>query len=208
MAGNSGKQHGPDINKQQIGAIYASALLGVAEDSGTTDEVLDEFQSLVDDVLDELPDLDAVLSSPRVSHDDKAGLLDGAFAAGMNGQLLTFLKVVSAHGRLDCLRAIYRAARDRHDEGRGLLSVQLTTAEPVADGLHARVNDALRSALKAEVRVRFETDPALIGGMVVRVRDTVYDGSVANRLKRLRVRALEGTFQSMIGAMERFTGGT
>lgn len=193
-----------DIGRQQIGSVYGKALLAVTEKSSTTAAVLYEFESVVSDVLAELPDFDAVLSSPRVPNDEKIRILDAAFESRMSEQLLTFLKVVCSHDRLDCLREIYIAARHLHNENLGLIEVKVTSANTISSDLKGNIETTLRDVLHSEIMVAYQVDPNLIGGMVVRAGDTVFDGSVVNHLEQLRIEALERSFQATIGVLDRF----
>jgi len=193
-----------DTGQQQVGAIYAKALLGSAEAVGNAAELVEELESFVKDVLDKLPDLDAVLSSPRVSHDEKVGLLDRVFAKRMSPSLQTFLKVVSAHGRLDCLRAIAQAARAELNRTAGIVVVEVTTAEPIDAGLEKQIKKSLSRSLGQDVQIRSRTDSAIIGGMVVRIGDKVFDGSVANQLGTLREQAISKMAQEIRAGKDRF----
>ncbi len=204
MGSDRSERRGADIGRQQLGRVYAKAFLGAMEKSGVTDQCMAEFDSLIHDVLDRFPALDATLSSPRVSVEEKNSLLDRVFGAKMSDSLLTFLKVVAGRGRLDCLREIHDQARRQLNEQRGLVEVHLTTVEPVSSALGAQIADALQSSLGRKVQLRQSTDPDLIGGMVVRVGDKVFDGSVVNQLARLRAETLEKTVQEMRNAADRF----
>jgi F-type H+-transporting ATPase subunit delta len=207
MPEDSKKNSVGDIGRQQVGTIYAKALLGATEKTASTDDVLVEFGSLVHDALDRFPGLDDTLSSPRVPAEEKTLLLDRVFGTRMSESLLIFLKVVCAHGRLDCLREIYQSALRQVNELRGLIEVQLTTAEPVDRLLVGQITDVLQKSLGRQVLLRETYDADLIGGMVVRVGDKIYDGSVANRLAQLRTEALDRTVQEIRGATARFTSG-
>src|SRR5688572_19047662 len=121
-----------DPGRQQIGTVYAKAILGAAEKQGLTDVVLEELQSLVEDVLDKLPQLREALQSPRLDAEQKIALLDKAFAGRMQPLLLTSLKVLARHGRLDCLRAILSEAKKIHNEIRGRVEVRVATATPIS----------------------------------------------------------------------------
>ena len=193
-----------DTGQQQVGAIYAKALLGSAEAVGNAAKLVEELESFVKDVLDKLPDLDAVLSSPRVSHDEKVGLLDRVFAKRMSPSLQTFLKVVSAHGRLDCLRAIAQAARAELNRTAGIVVVEVTTAEPIDAGLEKQIKKSLSRSLGQDVQIRSRTDSTIIGGMVVRIGDKVFDGSVANQLETLREQAISKMAQEIRAGKDRF----
>ncbi|MBW3600322.1 MAG: ATP synthase F1 subunit delta, partial [Planctomycetes bacterium] len=161
-------------------------------------------RSVVEDVLAKLPSFDAVLKSPRVSHEEKVRLLHKSFQGKMSATLLNFLKVVSRHGRLDALRAIHRAAQKLHHERMGRVEVLVRTAEPLPEEIHARIADRLRAALGREPVLRMEVEPELIGGVVIRVGDTVYDGSVAHQLVRLREETAAKIARELRRAGERF----
>tara|TARA_B100000809_G_scaffold261858_1_gene311589 strand:- start:411 stop:1040 length:630 start_codon:yes stop_codon:yes gene_type:complete len=202
---STAENSGFDIDRQQVGKVYARALLGATAKLDSTGAVLDEFQSLIRDVLDQMPGFDAVLASPRVTSDQKLAILDKAFAGRMREELLVFLKVVAGKGRLDCLRAMLRESLRLDNEVRGVVEVRVSTAHAVTRDVQDSVSAALSSALSSEVEMQYNVLPGLIGGMVVRVGDRVFDGSVVNRLEQLRGHALQGTFQEMIGTLDRFT---
>ena len=202
---STAENSGFDIDRQQVGKVYARALLGATAKLDSTGAVLDEFQSLIRDVLDQIPGFDAVLASPRVTSDQKLAILDKAFAGRMREELLVFLKVVAGKGRLDCLRAMLRESLRLDNEARGVVEVRVSTAYAVTRDVQDSVSAALSAALSSEVEMQYNVLPGLIGGMVVRVGDRVFDGSVVNRLEQLRGHALQGTFQEMIGTLDRFT---
>lgn len=192
----------PDL--KHLGNIYAKALFGATEKAGTTDEVLEELDSFVDDVIGKLPNLEATLCSPRVPPSGKTQMLDKAFRGKMATELLHFLKVVANHGRFECLRAIRRALRDICNESRNRVEVDLRTANPLTDNLLDKVVGRLKEVLGSDVVVNTQVDPDLIGGLVVRVGDTVFDGSVANRLVQLRKSAVDKAVQEIRQSLDRF----
>ncbi len=119
----------PDVGREQIGEIYARALLGAAQSAGETAEVLDELDALIDEAFANSPKLEIVFASLLVKHEEKTALLDRIFQPRLSRLLLNFLKVVSRHGRLDCLRAIRQRARKLYEEMQGSVRVRLTTAD-------------------------------------------------------------------------------
>lgn len=193
-----------DSEQKHLGDVYAKALLGATESAGNTGQVLDEFDALVGDVLDKLPKLDAALASPRVPEEAKLEMLDKAFGGNMSVTLLSFLKVVCEHRRFDCVRAMNRAAHTLQNELTGRVDVQITTVEPLTDELCTRVADRLEELLGKKVNLTTQIDADLIGGLEVRVGDTVYDASVLGRLGRLREEAVERTSQAIRQSLERF----
>ena len=204
MADNGQSEGGFDQGREHLGHEYGKALLGAAEKSGAVDRVLEELESLVDDVLNKLPLMDATLSSPRVDLNEKLQLIDTAFKGKMSPVLLNFLKVLVEHGRFGSIRAIRRAARKVYNELRGRMEVTVRTATPLSNPLRQTIIDRLKAQLGKEVDLKTQVDPDLLGGIVLKIGDTLYDGSLKNRLERTRGVALEATMASIRKATERF----
>jgi F-type H+-transporting ATPase subunit delta len=205
MAKSREKSAAPDTARQRVGSVYAKALLGAAEKVGQTPAVLEELDSLVADVLDRLPDFDAALRTPRITHEEKVQMLDRVFARKMSALLLNFLKVVSQHERLDCLRAIQRAARKLYNEMQRRVEVLVVTAAPVSNQLRSTIAARLGQLLGREVVLSAEVNPELLGGLVVRVGDTIYDGSLAGKLKAMEAVTLDRATQTIRQSLERFS---
>ena len=193
-----------DTDQQHVGGVYAKAVLGAAVKLGLARQILEEMDSFVVDVLDRLPMLEATLASPRVPLEAKYRLLDKALGARMSPMLLNAMKVIGRHRRFDCLRAIRRALHEQYDKLLVRVEVQVRSAQPLPEALRVAVVARMETMLGAEVRLIESVDPNLIGGLVVRVGDRVYDASVANWLVRLRKEAIEKTAQTIKEALERF----
>lgn len=194
-----------DTARQRVGTVYAKALLGAAEKAGQTDAVLAELESLVGEVLDKLPDFDEALRTPRIAHEEKVRLLDRVFGGRMSPLLLNFLKVVSQHERLDCLRAIERAARTLYNQLRHRVEVLVESATPISNQLQYTIASRLKQILGRDVVLSTDVNPDLLGGLVVRVGDTVYDGSLAGRLKQMKAVTLQRTTDTIRESLERFS---
>jgi F-type H+-transporting ATPase subunit delta len=133
-------------------------------------------------------------------------MLDKVLGGRASESLLTFLKVVGNHGRLDCLRQIRREARKYFNDLRNRMEVSVATAQPLTDELRGRIYDTLRASLGRDVELDATVDEALIGGMIVRVGDTVYDSSLRNRLNQMRSQAVGRVGQEIRERAERFAG--
>lgn len=192
-----------DTERQYIGTVYAKGLLGAAEKANQVTQVVDELESIVVDVLPQLPKLKLLLESPRVPMEVKEKVLNQSFSAG-SSVLLTFLKVVCRHGRFDCLRVISRTAIALLQEQTGVVEVRVTTAELVPESMHEELKTKLGQILEKQVVIRTETDADILGGLVVRVGDTVFDGSVANQLSQIRRTAVDQAMQQIRQSLDRF----
>jgi len=197
-----------DAGRQHLGAVYAKALLGAAEQAGQTDRVVEELEAIVSDVLDKLPVLEEAMRTPRLTHEERLPIIDKAFGGRISATLLTFLKVVSRHGRLDCLRAIARAARKQLDTARGRVEVHIESAAPLSNPLRERIKSRLSQLLGREVILKTSLNDDLLGGLMVRVGDTVYDASLAARLKRMEAVTLDHTKQTLRESLSRFAVST
>jgi F-type H+-transporting ATPase subunit delta len=193
-----------DIGRGRIGATYAKAFLAVAEKSGRPEELLKELQGLVEQVIERFPDFDRTLSSPRVSVEEI--MIDRVFAGRVSDELLKFLHVVSQHGRIDCLREIAESAVEQFQVARGMVTVSVITAAPINNDLQQRIRQALSDKLHRQVELKVSVDADILGGLIVRVGDTVFDGSIANQLQQLRTDAVERTYEQLRQSAEQLAG--
>jgi F-type H+-transporting ATPase subunit delta len=197
------KSKAVNVAAQRIAAVYAKALVGAAEKAGTLDAAVDELNS-VSAALVQFPELEAVLGSTLIAHEDKVQTLDRIFKSKVSPLVLDFLKVLSKHSRLDITRAVGLEVQKLQDELRGRVRVELRTATPLDDGLARSVQASLRNILRGEPVVDPAVDPSLIGGIVLRVGDTVYDGSVARQLKQAREQMLNRSIHEIQSGRDRF----
>jgi F-type H+-transporting ATPase subunit delta len=193
-----------DVGVERIADVYAKALLRAAGQAGQTQAVLDELDALVAEVLRRFPKLETVLGSALVSHEEKLGILDRVFAGRLGPLLLNFLKVVSRHGRLDCLRAIHRRAHVLNEQMQGRVRVRLTTATPVDDAAAAQICQSLGAMLGGDAILERVVDPELIGGALLRVGDTIYDASIANQLQVIRQQMIDRSVHEIQSRRDRF----
>ena len=155
-------------------------------------------------VVDRYPRLEAVFASILVSPEEKSALLDRMLKGRASAILLNFLKVVARHGRLDCLRAIHLQSHVVYDKLRNRIPVRLSTATPLDPAVLAEIAQNLRAKLGGEPVIQQEVDPSLIGGAVLRIGDTIYDGSVANQLQNLRQQMIEKSAHEIQSRRDRF----
>lgn len=209
MAAETSQSESPGVGKEaQLGLIYAKALLAVTERAGVSETAVEELTSVARDVMPKIPSLRLALTSPRFSLAEKESLLDKAFGGRMNGQLLTFLKVVARHGRLAYVGEISRAAVKLLDQLRNRLEVIVRSATPLSAEDLALLQSRLSTKLKAEVRLVTEVRPELIGGIVIKVGDTLYDASVTSQLAKMRTETIAKAVEAIRTQSSRFAAAT
>ncbi len=175
-----------DDESMHVGPIYAKALLAAVSSNGNVDSVMEQFHSLIHDVLDKQPVLEMALANPKLPSDEKIRVLDKVFAGKMDATLLTFLKVVSRRGRLNAIRGIYRAAASLRDEAVGRVRVLVTTAQQLDEAALKSLKEKLQNLFKKDVAITSKVDATILGGLIVRVGDMVFDGSVDGQLNLLK----------------------
>ncbi len=179
-----------DTDQQQVADVYAKALIGVTEKAGVSDQVLADYATVVDAVDSLLPRA-AVFVFGGIPRDDMLGVLDRTFGGRVHPLLLNFLKVLAEHNRLNCLRVIYMASTELLDKLRSRIRVKVTTATPLPDSKAEELKVILRRATGAEPVLISKVDSKVIGGLIVQVGDTVYDGSVMAQLEHMRTRLID-----------------
>jgi F-type H+-transporting ATPase subunit delta len=169
---------------------YARALAAVISEQKldliATQGQLDSFASL----LEESADLREVLADPSIPEPQKLKVLDGLGARlGLSRPVRNFIAVIIHHQRLHELADMIAAYRNVAEEDSGIAEVEITTARPLDDSNRRLLEQqAARLAGEPRVQATYREDPALLGGAVVKVGSTVYDGSVRGQLEQMRQR--------------------
>ena len=190
-----------DTGAEQLGKTYARALIGAAQSAGIADKIIDQLGSVVDDCLAVSPQLRAAFASPQIDNNEKIKVIDRLFGESCDPLLVKFLKVMAGRGRVAHVDAVRAAAGTIHDEMLGRLVATVQTAVPLDDALRSKIVEQIGSIMQKHVRLSESVDPALVGGMVIRVGDRVFDSSVSNRLDTLARRTRNG-FSSQL--LQRF----
>jgi F-type H+-transporting ATPase subunit delta len=192
-----------DPSSQAVARTYADALLDAA---GTgTDGVLEELGSFVDDVLDKLPDLREIFFSRIVGREEKIRLIDRVFSQRSSPIVANFLRVLVRHDRIELVPLIVREARLRHEVRSGRRRIQIKTALPLSDQAKEQLRSRLAQSLPFDPILETQVDPSLIGGIVIRVADTVYDSSLATRVAQLRERIQQRSLHEIQSGRDRFS---
>ncbi len=194
-----------DTVEWRAAQVYAQALLAASEQAQVTEGMMEEFDSLVADVLEKLPKLEAVWESAFVEEDAKEAMIEKALAGKASPVFLSFLKVVSRHGRLNMLRLIHLALHEEYNKARKRVTVMVSTAEPLDAAAEKRIIEELQNRLQLQPVLDKHVHPELIGGIVLRVGDRVFDGSIATQLKGLREQMLERSVHEIQSRRDRFS---
>lgn len=170
-----------------LGQVYAKALLELAAAQGQTDAVATETAALLA-LVDADAQLGALLSNPKFGKAEQSALVLRVFKGRVSDLTLRFLQVVAAKGRLAQLGEILASVQSAIAHLRGEIDVLAT----VPAALDAAATDKLRAeiakSLGKSVVLATKVDPAILGGITLRIGDQLIDASVATRLKKMNVR--------------------
>lgn len=176
------------MSVQMIARRYASALADVILERGEAKEVQHELQQW-EELLQSSASLQEVFRNPTIALDQKRAVLNKLLDRAKPRPITTnFLKVLLQNQRLTELPEINRKLAEILDERAGMVAASVTTAHPVPANIQQSLAERLTAVTQKKVRLNFEQDPDLIGGLVTRIGSTVYDGSVRNQLQLIRQR--------------------
>jgi F-type H+-transporting ATPase subunit delta len=166
---------------------YAHAFAAVAASShletAATQQQLNDFSG----TLAGSRELREVLMNPSIAADQKLKVLDAiAGRIGMFPQVRNFLAVVMDHQRLAELNEILADYHRIADEQSNLAEAEITSARPLNDQDRAELEAQVAKLAGGRVRTTYHQDPTLLGGAVVRIGSTVYDGSIRAQLQQLK----------------------
>ena len=164
---------------------YAEALFAAGADFS---EVLDAVAGAIQ--ADER--IAITLDSPRVSKTAKSQILERALKGEAPREFVRFLQAIVRRGRQGLLAEIAQEYQVLLDQKLDRVHAGVTLAEEADPRTQKQVVERLTKALGHEVRAYFRSDPRILGGVVVRVGDRIYDGSVRRRLTALQRRMLTG----------------
>lgn len=191
-----------DTDQQQLGETYAKALLGLSDKPKQVDTYVDQLSNVAQ-VVNDLPKLRAIFESPQIGIDQKTKLIEKSFGK-MDTKVINFLKVLARNGRFNCLAATAVSAEKLRDEVAGRIQGELTTAAKVDQKVIDRIAERLSKVVGKEVKLTSKVDAKVIGGMVIRIGDTVYDGSVVNQLAQVRTKAVQKAADAIREKLDRF----
>ena len=180
-----------DATVSGMAGRYASALFELALENSQVGPVQVDL-GVFDALIAGNPDLLRLVRSPVFGADEQekalAAVLD---KAGIGGIAAKFLGVVTGNRRLFAVPAMIEAFLAKLAERRGEVAAEVTTAQPLSDSQHAALSEQLRRTVGRRVSVDVRVDPALIGGLVVKVGSRMIDGSLRSKLQRLQI-AMKG----------------
>jgi F-type H+-transporting ATPase subunit delta len=173
---------------------YAAALMEAAGTGRAVTAVARDLES-VRTLLQGSRELRLLLASPVVSGPKKRAVVDALFGKRLGVTTMTFLRLLVEKGREPLLLPIVEDFLALRDAREGIVHVDVTTAVPLPAAQQKALTATLEQLTGKSIRLRCTEDAAVRGGLVVKIGDTVLDGSVRNQLVRLHQRFVAGAAQ-------------
>jgi len=175
---------------EELAQVYARSLFEVAREQGKLDELREQLAQFAD-ALDQNRDLAVFFFSPYFSTNEKqealGGLLDGADPALMN-----FLALLIENHRMPVIFRIRHEFERLWDEENRTLAVEITSAIELDPAMTEGLGKTIGERAGRKVTLAARVDPDILGGIVVRVGNSILDASIRNRLEQLRRHVAQG----------------
>ena len=164
---------------------YATALFGLARDEQQIDAVSRSLDS-IEAATAESADFRALVTSPLIGRAD-AGKTIRALVPSLGLDPITgrFLGVLADNGRLAELKSVIRIVRELASDHRGETKAEVTSAYPLGDDQIAALKSKLKARVGRDVSIDLHVDPALLGGIIVRLGSQMIDASIRTKLNTL-----------------------
>ncbi len=169
---------------EEIAEVYSRSLFEVAREAGVLDRVHDELGQFAD-ALDESNDLRVFFFSPYFSSQEKKDGIERV-VEGADEHFLRFLQLLAEKHRMPALFRIRRNFDDLWAKENRLLSASVTSAVDLDERTIEGIGKRIEEETGQRVELTSKVDPEVLGGIVVRVGNTIMDASVRSRLERLR----------------------
>lgn len=171
---------------------YARALLAIGQEEGQTRRILEETERF-ERLVAETPPLREILEAVQVNRQDKKAALQATLApAGFLPSTRNFLFLLVDKGRMNILSSIVSELRRLIERFEGIERVEVSVPMPLAGPQRDLLQSILEQQTGKKVVLEEKVDPAVLGGMVVKVGSTVYDGSARMQIGQIRVNLEKG----------------
>ncbi len=169
---------------EELAEVYARSLFEVARDTGTLDVVREQLGQVADAVAGDR-ELQTFFFSPYFSVPEKEEGFDRAFT-GTDPIVRNFLGLLIEKHRMPVLFRVRQRFEAMWQEENRVLPVQITSAIPLDEATVRSIGDRIGSQTGRRIQLSADVDPDVLGGLVLRVGNSVVDASIRNRLENLR----------------------
>ena len=174
-----------------VAKAYGEALFELAMEKQNPESFLEEAKGILQ-ILEDNPEFDKLMTHPKISKLEKEELVGNVFEGRVSREMTGFLKLIVNKERYGEVKNIIRYFAERLQEERGIGTAFVTTAVELSEDQKKAVRDKLLSTTSYKVmEMDYKVDPAIIGGMIIRIKDRVVDSSVRTKLEEMKKQLLQ-----------------
>ena len=173
-----------------FGREYGEGLYGLCAEEGITQDVLQEMRCLKEE-FQKNPDFIRLLCNMSLPKQERVQIADQALKGQIHGYLLNFIKILVERGAMYSYEECLEAYLDCYNREHQVVEAEVITAKPLDEGQRGKLIEKLKKMTGKEVVLREETDPSLMGGVLLQMDGKRYDNTLRSRLNSIR--------QTMIG---------
>jgi len=167
---------------------YAAALLSLAGEGAAAETVAADLDRVAEVVA--TPGARLILDDPRSPVAARVSAVEAAAGAPVNPAVHTLMTMLAGRRHLAALPAIAEAMHEARDVRNGISTARVSTPSEIGAEERSKIETQAKAIAGGAVRVTYDIDPSLVGGVTLRVGDLLIDGSVKGRLARMRERIL------------------
>lgn len=171
---------------------YAQALYQDALQKKCVERV-DEDILMINESIAGSPELDRFFHDPILTADKKSKVVDALFADTVHATTLSLLQLLVSKGRESLFSQVASSYKAMRDKQLGIVEAEVRVALPLNVADEKKVVEGIEAMTGKKVRLNATVDPQILGGLIIRVGDTVYDRSVLHQLNTLRGRLEQST---------------
>lgn len=170
---------------RSVARRYAEAFFSIAQDKNKIEEYELELKKVVES-LDEVENLREYFTHLLIPAKDKKELIQKLYQEQLSPVTMNFILMLIDKKRESYLETIYNEYVEMADESRDIKKAELIAASEVSDEVFKTLEEKLSSTMGKTIQLRVSVDPALLGGVKLRIGDQIIDGTIAKRLDMLK----------------------
>jgi len=192
-----------DVSAQRVARVYAEAMLNTSAEKGKEQNVVDAFDQLIQLHLN--PDVAAFFLSGTIGRNQRRETIQSVFEGRLDPLMVDFLHVLNDHERLDLVRVIADQFHELLDERKGIGRVYVHTAVPMPSLQQEKLTALLTQGMVLRPVLEFKVDPKLLGGLIIKSGDWMFDASVSSRINTIRKYLTEESSHEIQSGRNRFS---
>lgn len=180
------------MSENKAASRYAKSLIDLSTEHNAFEEIKNDMV-LLEQVIDQNPELEAILKNPIVPLDKKSGILENVFGNKVNEVTKAFFKLVVSKGRSAILFDTSKAFIAQYNAIKGIVTANVTSATELTAESRAEIIAIVKKEIGAnEVVIKEKINDKLIGGFILKVGDRQFDASIASSLSKLKKEFAQG----------------